>query len=200
MKFTDAMEMEFFTHLLQNPDYLKEYYSLLTEYTGSNFEFEWIRKQLVTWKESNYEGLPPIEYWKAIAENNLGEKESGKILLMLENLISKKPEYEDIAKDQFLDFMTTQKLEQAYNEGQSLYQQTLDVNYWMAKMWMGLREAEKITTGAKSDSHNWLSERGARERQRGTVADGLRIGIQEMDEQFVFRKGTLSAFLGPYKR
>jgi hypothetical protein len=200
MKLTDAMEMEFFTHLLQNPEYLHEYIGLLKEYTGSNYEFEWIRKQLVTWKDSNYEGLPPIEYWKAIAENNLGEKESGKILLIIENLISKKPEYEDIAKDQFLDFITTQKLERAYNEGQQLYQQTLDVNYWMAKMWMGLREAEKITTGSKSPSHNWLEEKEIRARNRGTVAEGLRLGIQEMDEQFTFRRGTLSAFLGPYKR
>jgi hypothetical protein len=200
MKFSQEMELELFGHMLQDEEYLFSYYKLLTDYQASSFAMEWVRQELVSWC-SLYKGVPPIDYWNTKAENELGGEQKENVLSVVKGLSERKSKFAEFAKDQFIDFLSSTHIEKAYQEGKLLFQRTMDVSLFSAKVKHGLLEAERIKYGTGTDNvFDWLEQRPKRESQRGIISDGLRLGIPKLDEQFVFRRGTLTAFLGAYKR
>jgi len=200
MKFSQELEFEFFARLLQDADYIESYSEQLKKYKGLSFPIEWIRIEILKWNK-DYKGLPPNEYWAFKAENELQEDKRKIILSTVETLLNHEKKFEEFAKDQFIDFICSQSLEKSYEEGQSLFQRTLDVNLFFSKITEGLVDSERLRYGKNPDKVvDWLEQRPKRESRRGLISEGLKLGIPLLDDQLTFKRGTLSLFQGPYKR
>ena len=202
MKFSQEMELEFFARLVQDVEYIETYVDVIENYQGSSFAVEWVRAELLGYYKK-YKGLPPKEFWMAQIENKFGTMKDRKEMVtsVITTLLERKSKYEEFAKEQFLDYMSSISLEKHIEEGRRLFQSSMDVSLYLARISQGLVEAERTRFGANPERvFDWLGQRKKRESRRGVISDGLRLGIKKLDEQFVFRRGTTTAFLGAYKR
>jgi len=200
MKFSQELEFEFFARLLQDAEYIESYSEQLKKYHGLSFPIEWIRTEILKWNK-DYKGLPPKEYWEVKTSNELPEDKRKIVLSTVETLLTREKKFEEFAKDQFIDFISSQTLEKSYEEGKSLFQRTLDINLFFSKINQGLVDSEKLKYGKNPDKVvDWLEQRPKRESRRGLISEGLKLGIPLLDDQVNFKRGTLSIFQGPYKR
>jgi len=200
MKFTQELEIEFFSAVLKDPKFIGRYVESFKNYRGSTFSMEWIRDELIKWYDK-YKNLPAIEVWKSLIENQLDGENRKLVSSVVENLMNRESKAGEYAADSFLDFMSSKELERCVEEGRVLFQKTLDVSLYMSKLSEGLTLSERIRYGSNIDRvYDWLEQRKLRESKRGIISSGLKLGIPQLDEQFVFRRGTLTVFQGPYKR